>query len=125
MILVIGGANQGKREYASEKFSVSHWLEGKLCREEEAFSAQGLCHFELLVERIMKKQEEPMDFAEKLIKSNPDIIIVSDEIGCGLVPVDDFMRKYREEHGRVCTYLAKNAKEVHRVFCGIGKVIKQ
>lgn len=124
MILVIGGAGQGKRDYAQEKFSVSRWLEGDRCREEEVLSAQGICHFELLVKRMMEKQEDPMIFAEKLVKSNKDIIILSDEIGCGLVPVDDFMRRYREEQGRVCTYLATNAKEVHRVFCGIGRVIK-
>ena len=31
MILIIGGANQGKKDYAIEKFSVSQWLDGGTC----------------------------------------------------------------------------------------------
>lgn len=124
MVLVIGGANQGKTLYASEKFKVSHWLFGGDCDMEEVFTAPGICHFEILVERMLKEGENVKSFAEKIIKLNPDIIILSNEIGCGLVPTDEFFREFREEHGRVCTFLAANAREVHRVFCGIGTVIK-
>ncbi|MDE6905016.1 MAG: bifunctional adenosylcobinamide kinase/adenosylcobinamide-phosphate guanylyltransferase [Lachnospiraceae bacterium] len=124
MILVVGGANQGKTFYASEKFQISHWIFGGDCDMETVCLAPGICHFELLVERMIRKGENPKEFAEKLIKLNPDIIIITNELGCGLVPMDAFFRRYREEHGRVCTFLAAQAKEVHRVFCGIGTVIK-
>ncbi len=124
MILIIGGANQGKKDYAIEKFSVSQWLDGGTCSKEEVFRAKGICHFELLVERLLQEQTDLRKFTEEVLKINPDIIIITNELGCGLVPVDAFARRYREEHGRICTYLASQAKEVHRVMCGIGKVIK-
>ncbi len=34
-------------------------------------------------------------------------LLISDEIGYGLVPIDDFEREYREFHGRVMTELAE------------------
>ena len=51
-------------------------------------------------------------------------MLITDEIGYGIVPTDAFYREYRETHGRVCTQIAAEAKEVHRVICGIGTVIK-
>ena len=52
------------------------------------------------------------------------MVIVSDEVGYGVVPIDAFDRKYREAVGRVCTELAGYSQRVTRVACGIGMVIK-
>ena len=51
-------------------------------------------------------------------------LLISDEIGYGLVPIDDFEREYREFHGRVMTELAEQADCVERVVCGIPQRIK-
>ena len=66
----------------------------------------------------------PKQLTEAILDKNRDLIIVCDEIGCGLVPVDAFEREYRESVGRICTELAKNADEVYRVTCGIGNRIR-
>ena len=60
----------------------------------------------------------------RLFLKNPDVILVSQEVGYGVVPVDAFDRKYREAVGRVCTKLAAYSHKVTRVVCGIGTVIK-
>ena len=52
------------------------------------------------------------------------VILVSDEVGYGVVPVDAFQRAYREVVGRTCTKLASFSRKVTRVVCGIGTVIK-
>ena len=65
------------------------------------------------------------DLAEKLIHGNPAVILVTDEIGYGIVPVDRMEREYREQTGRVCTELAAYSEKVYRVMCGIGQVIKE
>ena len=65
-----------------------------------------------------------MDLTEKILGMNRKIIILCDEIGCGLVPVDAFEREYREAAGRVCVELAEHARRVDRVVCGIGMRMK-
>lgn len=59
-----------------------------------------------------------------LMRENPDRILVTDEIGYGIVPVDAFERRYREETGRICCQAAREAAEVWRVCCGMGQRIK-
>ena len=53
-----------------------------------------------------------------------DTIVIADEIGNGIVPLDAFEREYREQTGRAEILLAKKADEVVRVICGIGQKIK-
>ena len=48
--------------------------------------------------------------AEELIRKNPEVILVSDEVGYGVVPVDAFQRAYREAVGRTCTNLLPSAE---------------
>ena len=51
--------------------------------------------------------------------------LVANELGCGIVPMDPFERQFREAFGRLCCRLAQEAKEVHRVICGLGTVIRR
>ena len=60
-----------------------------------------------------------------IIRKNPELILITDEIGYGIVPVDRMEREYREQTGRVCTHLAAYSEKVYRVMCGIGQVIKE
>jgi adenosyl cobinamide kinase/adenosyl cobinamide phosphate guanylyltransferase len=53
-----------------------------------------------------------------------DCIIISDEVGSGIVPNDPFEREYRERVGRILIKLAARAERVERVICGIGQRIK-
>ena len=73
----------------------------------------------------MKNGEDVSMLAEQLIRKNPNVVIVTDEIGYGIVPADPFEREYRETNGRICTELAEYAECVFRVVCGIGKAIKE
>ena len=71
---------------------------------------------------MMEKKEEWS--LARLKEQNPEIILVTNELGYGVVPVDRFDREYRERTGRICCEISKEAKEVPRVICGIGTVIK-
>lgn len=53
-----------------------------------------------------------------------DLIIVSSELGAGLVPEAKLSRLFRDMHGRVNQYIAKNADEVYYVIASIGVKIK-
>ena len=126
MNLVIGGAFQGKRAYTSRTFCLEQpeWMDGKNCELEELFTGRAIYDFHEYLRRGLEAEWLTDDFVEQLIQKNPDILIVSNEIGYGIVPVTAVEREYREMVGRICTALAAKAQEVHRVTCGIGMVIK-
>ena len=66
--------------------------------------------------------------AEEIIleyyKEHKDCVFICDEIGNGIVPMDEKEREYRERVGRLLIELAKEADVVERVMCGIGQRIK-
>lgn len=126
MILIVGGAFQGKLEYACKLtgYKKEDFLDGAVCSEEAVFGAKGIHHFHEYVKNRMKEGRDCQDLAEKLLMENPDIVIVANELGYGIVPMDPFDRSWRETVGRVCTRLAKGADRVERVVCGLGMVLK-
>ncbi len=127
MILIIGGAYQGKLAYAKDRYPEIVWTDGGTCGKEELLECNGIFHFHKLIERMMRDGRDIkslLELADRLVIKNPEIVIVTDEIGYGIVPADVFEREYRENTGRVCTALAAKAEEVYRVICGIGTKIK-
>lgn len=124
MIMIIGGAHQGKRRYAERRYPDKRWIDGEVCGEDEIFHCEGICHFHEYIAERMREGADLSELPERLYAENPGIVIVTDEIGYGIVPADAFQRKYRECTGRICTELAARSEEVHRVICGIGMKIK-
>ena len=124
MRMIIGGAFQGKMEYAQKEYPGIRWVDGAACSEEELLQCEGVYHFHLYIRKSMEKYEEMRLFADRIMRENPQIVIITDEIGYGLVPIDAFERRYREETGRICTRLAAFSERVDRVVCGIGLPIK-
>lgn len=80
--------------------------------------------------------DEDVDIVEKLVidelealfnrlrENDYDIVIVSSELGAGLVPEAKLSRLFRDMHGKVNQYIAKNADEVYYVIASIGVKIK-
>lgn len=125
MKLVIGGAFQGKLLYAKEQFQMEDgWADGGICSEEELYRCCGVFHFHEYIGRMVAEGQDTSDLATAMIEKNPECVVVTNELGYGVVPVEAFDRQYRETTGRVCTKLAAYAECVHRVVCGIGQVIK-
>lgn len=124
MIMIIGGAYQGKLAYAKETFPDVNWTDGEQCEKEEIFQCEGIFHFHKYIEHLLASGEDISGLAKQIKEKNPDLILVTDEIGYGIVPMDPFLREVRETTGRVCTELAKDAEKVIRVVCGIPTVIK-
>lgn len=124
MKLVVGGAYEGKRSYAESKYGIRRWADGAVCTMEDVYTCEGVYHFEQFIRRLMKEGKDTSGLAGLIAQKNPDIVIVSDEIGCGLVPVDAFDRAYREQTGRILTEAAALSEQADRVICGIGTRIK-
>lgn len=124
MEMIIGGAYQGKAAYAKAQFPDVDWKFGGEITEEELLKAAGVLGFQEYIRKVLKAGEDLTGLAEKLAQQDPDVILVSEEVGYGIVPADAFERQYREAVGRVCTALAAKSSRVTRVVCGIGTVLK-
>lgn len=122
MKMIIGGAYQGQTQWAQEQYNIE-WIDGADCLFQEIYTCQGILNFHLYIKRILQAGEAT-EFAKELIERNPDLILVSNEVGYGLVPIDGFERNFREAVGRICTELASASDEVVRVVMGIGTRIK-
>lgn len=125
MRLVIGGYAQGKLDYVLEKYHLKMkqvWdgeIPTKPVEEPIVFY-----RFHNWMKKEISNKNYPEETILNLLKRYSDIIIVSDEIGNGIVPIDAFEREYRERTGRILIELAKQAESVERVICGIGQKIK-
>lgn len=124
MELIIGGSYQGKKEYAQNTHGNIQWVDGSDCTWEQLCQAQGVYNFQEYVKGTMQRGKSTQHLAEELIEANPQLVVVSTEVGYGVVPMDAFQREYREAVGRVCIKLASFSSKVTRVVCGIGTVIK-
>lgn len=127
MEVYTGGAFQGKLEYvlAGKGYSKETVLEGDgITPLTDTKGYKIINHFHEFIRNYADKPEEVNSFAEMLIRTRDDIIIITDQVGCGIVPLDRREREWRELHGRVMCRLASNAKHVERIICGTGQVIK-
>ncbi len=122
MRLIIGGKGQGKREYAAAAWGLA---DGDFAETlEAARTARALYAAENAVAACVRAGESAEERFSELIDANPELIVICDELGCGVVPVDAFEREWRERTGRVCCMLAKRAESVERVLCGLAMRIK-
>ncbi len=131
MEFYIGGYAQGKLAYVKEihkgsKLAVTDGAELSLAGEvkTEAGARPVIDHFHLWVKRLLKAGKDPDEAAELLVGRYPDCIVISDEAGNGIVPLEKEEREYRERLGRIQIRLAKGAERVERVICGIGQRLK-
>lgn len=126
MWLISGGAYQGKLEYALSVTGIhkKEVVDGRDCSMEQLLTAPLVNHFHLWIDRMLRENQELLTLVEEVLAGNPGIVIIQDELGCGVVPMEPYDRRYRELTGRIGCRLAGEAKEVHRVMCGIGTVIK-
>lgn len=123
MELYIGGYCQGKLDYVKGLKQITGEEEiafGGCCSEEETFEKPVLYRLHELIRRLLGQGKDVRLFLDELLRKNPEVIIICDEVGMGVVPFEKEDRIYRECVGRSCCLLAKRADRVERVICGIG-----
>lgn len=108
MKLYIGGAHQGQQQLA----------------ERENPGCEIIADFHELVRTWVQNGLDPQQQTEMLCREHPAAVIVSDEVGCGVVPMGADNRHWREQVGRMQCVIAAQAESVTRVMCGIGVRIK-
>ena len=122
--IIIGGAFQGKTHYATKTYQGLELTDGFNCPLDEIGNCVAVNKFHSFTRRWLLEGRTKEALLTILGKNENLQLLISDEIGYGLVPIDDFEREYREFHGRVMTELAERADRVERVVCGIPQRIK-
>ena len=122
MVLIIGGAKQGKLRYVLEKTGLR---EQNVVEDIKSASTERILYaLQYAVREALNTGVEPFSALEKLLTQNPDVIIICDEVGGGIVPAHPDERILRETVGRLCCMLAERATHVERIFCSISMRLK-
>lgn len=120
MVLIIGGAYQGKRAFAKETFALSDSNIFTCTGDTIDFSARCIDH----IEEFTANHPDPIGyFRENHEKWRESILIVQD-IFCGVVPLGADMRAWRQNTARLAQYLCREASQVSRIFCGLEQRLK-
>lgn len=120
MILFVGGRASGKIEAAKDICGI----DPREATAEQALSLPAVSHLEKIIANLLDDNQSVDEFISRLIEKNPNAIILCDEVGYGIVPLDRKDRLLREEIGKACCALQKHSKAVYRVVCGIAIKIK-
>lgn len=119
MQMIVGGAYQGKMDYARARFGLKDEDIYECTAEAEPdFSRRCLTHLERYALFALRRGEEP--------KGNfrPDAVLLFEDIFCGVVPVEPEKRAHREAAGRYARRVAAGAEGVTRIFCGLAQKLK-
>lgn len=115
MVLIFGGAYQGKLTWAVQQYGLRA---DELCDLAHGFLPGKRCYYHL--EALTRAAEEPV--SPSLFPA--DAVLIAREVGSGVVPVDAADRAWRERHGALLRQLAGQARTVVRIFCGLPQTLK-
>ena len=123
MILITGGAYQGKTEYAKTHFQFAV-TDGASCEFDDSKTAKILKNYHVLVRRMIESGIDAEAYTRELCKTNPDCVILINDVGSGIIPMEKQERIWRENVGRAGCILAEQSSTVIRLICGIPTAIK-
>ena len=118
MILIIGGAYQGKLDFAKETFGVTDVY---TCVGGEIDFSKN-CIYK--IEEFTANHPDPVAYFEANKDRWQNSILILQDIFCGVVPMGEDVRAWRQRTGRLAQYLSKEADRVSRIFCGLEQRLK-
>ena len=118
MNLIIGGAYQGKLDFAMET------LIGR-----DVYTCTG-AEIDFSHKCIYKIQEftaahpDPVGYLEAHRDEWRNSVLILEDIFSGVVPMGAENRAWRQRTGRLAQYLSREADRVSRIFCGLEQRLK-
>ncbi len=115
MILIIGGMASGRKTYVRS-----------LGYTEESFSQDPYSSAPVIygVENYVLDRIESVDIVELADVLSQKDVVICQEVGMGVIPVEYENRMLREKSGGLSTLLGNKADRIVRLVCGIPTVIK-
>jgi adenosyl cobinamide kinase/adenosyl cobinamide phosphate guanylyltransferase len=125
MHLIIGGKYMGKLRYAKKLYGEDAVVcDLAAAAPEDMFEARVVVNLQDGVRSMLERKESPRDFFENSAPRLEDKVLIGDEIGSGVVPMDAFERLWRDETGFVYQILAARADRVDRIWAGLPHRLK-
>lgn len=126
MIFITGGSYQGKLAFAQKTFDLRE-SDIFICTDETQtihFEKRCVAYIDRFALNRVCAGAEPLDVFRQEPAAWRSAIILSTDVSCGVVPVDAKLRAWREACGRMNNYLAQEASQVWRLFCGLPQRLK-
>ena len=124
MILIIGGAYQGKLDYAKAAFSLAPEDIFTCTGTEIDFSKPCVNALEEFCYACIQREMDPIAYVQEHREDWQNSILICNDLSSGVVPMDPVDRQWRHAAGQLCQYLAGQAKQVSRIFCGLEQRLK-
>ncbi len=125
MNLIIGGAYQGKLNYAVKEFSLS---DGQIfyCKDDLNINFNFICinHIENFVLYCIRNNLNALETFRDNKSLWQNSILIANDIFCGVVPISAEARAWREATGHLLAYLSQEAETVTRIFYGLEQKLK-
>ena len=112
MKLILGGYANGRTAYAMQNYQLT---------ESDCFDAAAEPLARWNGQRLILHAEQLVNL---WLERWQNAVLITQEVGCGLVPVTPQQRQLREAVGHFNRLLAECAETVERVCCGLGMQLK-
>ena len=110
----------GKKIYAEKIYGTFDPKE--ICDMKTDFSLENkklILNIHLGIRNLLLKNENPMEFFKSKIEILKSCVIIGDEISSGVIPIEKFERKWRDETGKIYQFLASESEIFDRVWAGL------
>lgn len=117
MHVVIGGAYAGKRSYMKKQYPDGTWL--RAGAEDIESTSSSLIVYQ--VESWLRDGEDSDAFWKWMeqLPADKEQVLILEEMGQGIVPVDPLERKIRDENGRIAQQAVQQAEIVDYLWHGL------
>lgn len=114
MILVIGAISSGKLDYVKS-----------LGYKDDDISDADLNSEKKVLYNLQDLVEPDLEISSELIDNlMQKEVVICNEVGSGVIPIEPYQRLKREQTGRLCCKLAEKADKVVRMVAAIPSTIK-
>ena len=115
----------GKESYARDLYKNFAEFYNLEIDSPEKISSPGLItNLHMGVKFLLGKNLNPLEFFMSKLEILRESVIIGDEISSGVIPIDEFSRKWRDETGKLYQFLASEADIVDRIFAGLSLRLK-
>ena len=115
----------GKREYAEKIYGSFAIIYDMNTQAPQDITRPGLVTaLHMGVMTLLKRNVSPCEFFMSRMDILRTCVITGDDISGGVVPVDEFSRRWRDETGLLYQALAREADIVDRIFAGLAVRLK-